>query len=188
MDPVLAPDGDKDQTAMRVTGWQSVSRVLVRGRGHPTMGSGWSRVGRVRGWCWSLLVSVDVSARDPLLSGEWWRWRSLGYEKILVLTPLAGAFSRRVDVLIRSGQILADGTVWGSSLRLLVGFLQERLWAVCSHLYGQKQAGRVWYLHLKKNLLKLGFKPSQHDECVFYYGKTIFIVYTDKYNHAYFES
>jgi hypothetical protein len=44
-------------------------------------------------------------------------------------------------------------------------------------LYGQKQAGRVWYLHLKKNLLKLGFKPSEHDECVFYYGKTIFIVY-----------
>jgi hypothetical protein len=27
--------------------------------------------------------------------------------------------------------------------------------------------------------LKLGFKPSQHDECIFYYGKTIFIVYTD---------
>ena len=30
-----------------------------------------------------------------------------------------------------------------------------------------------------ENLLKLGFKPSEHDECVFYYGKTIFIVYTD---------
>jgi hypothetical protein len=47
------------------------------------------------------------------------------------------------------------------------------------NLYGQKQAGRVWYLHLRKNLLKLGFKPSEHDECVFYYGKTTFIVYTD---------
>jgi hypothetical protein len=47
------------------------------------------------------------------------------------------------------------------------------------NLYGQKQAGRVWYLHLRKDLLKLGFKPSQHDECIFYYGKTIFIVYTD---------
>jgi hypothetical protein len=46
-------------------------------------------------------------------------------------------------------------------------------------LYGQKQVGRVWYLHLRKNLLKLGFKPSQHDEYVFYYGETIFIVYTD---------
>jgi hypothetical protein len=47
------------------------------------------------------------------------------------------------------------------------------------NLYGQKQAGRVWYLNLRKNLLKLGFKPSEHDECVFYYGKTTFIVYTD---------
>ena len=47
------------------------------------------------------------------------------------------------------------------------------------NLYGQKQAGGVWYLHLRKNLLELGFKPSQHDECVFYYGKTVFIVYTD---------
>ncbi len=27
--------------------------------------------------------------------------------------------------------------------------------------------------------MELGFKPSQHDECVFYYGKTVFIVYTD---------
>jgi hypothetical protein len=47
------------------------------------------------------------------------------------------------------------------------------------NLYGQKQAGRVWYQHLKKNLVKLGFKPSEHDECVFYHGTTIFIVYTD---------
>ena len=47
------------------------------------------------------------------------------------------------------------------------------------NLYGQKQAGRVWYQHLKKNLLKLGFKASNIDECVFYYGKNIFIVYTD---------
>jgi hypothetical protein len=47
------------------------------------------------------------------------------------------------------------------------------------NLYGQKQAGRVWYLHLKKNLEKLGFTASKHDECLFYYGRTIFIVYTD---------
>ena len=32
----------------------------------------------------------------------------MGYEEILVLTPLAGAFSRRAGVLIRSGQVLAD--------------------------------------------------------------------------------
>jgi len=47
------------------------------------------------------------------------------------------------------------------------------------NFYRQQQAGRVWYLHLRINLLKLGVKPSQHDEYIFYYGKTIFIVYTD---------
>jgi len=47
----------------------------------------------------------------------------LGYEKILVLTPQAGAFVRRAGALIRSGRALADGTVRGSSSRLLVEFL-----------------------------------------------------------------
>ena len=47
------------------------------------------------------------------------------------------------------------------------------------NLYGQKQAGRVWYQHLKKNLTQIGFKASNIDECVFYYKQSIFIVYTD---------
>jgi hypothetical protein len=44
------------------------------------------------------------------------------------------------------------------------------------NLYGQKQAVRVCFLPFKNNLIKLGFKPSEHDECVFYH--VIFIVYT----------
>jgi hypothetical protein len=47
----------------------------------------------------------------------------LGYEEILVLTPLAGAFVRRAGVLIHSGQVLADGTVRGSSSRIPAEFL-----------------------------------------------------------------
>jgi hypothetical protein len=47
------------------------------------------------------------------------------------------------------------------------------------NLYGQKQAGKVWYDHLKDKLTKLGFIHSKFDECVFYHGKTIFLVYTD---------
>jgi hypothetical protein len=45
--------------------------------------------------------------------------------------------------------------------------------------HSQKQAGKVWYDHLKDKLTKLGFIQSRFDECVFYYGKTIFLVYTD---------
>ena len=48
------------------------------------------------------------------------------------------------------------------------------------NVYGQKQSGRVWYRYLTKNLLEeLGFEISQVDECVFYRGKTVYIVYTD---------
>jgi hypothetical protein len=47
------------------------------------------------------------------------------------------------------------------------------------NLYGQKQAGKVWYDHLQDKLTKLGFIQSKFDEYVFYHGKTIFLVYTD---------
>ena len=37
----------------------------------------------------------------------------------------------------------------------------------------KKQAGRVWYKYLTKNLLKsLGFTKSDIDECVFYKGNS----------------
>jgi hypothetical protein len=32
---------------------------------------------------------------------------------------------------------------------------------------------------LRKNSIKLEFKPSGHGECAFYHGTTIFIFYTD---------
>eukprot|EP00957_Ditylum_brightwellii_P069607 5287449-Ditylum_brightwellii.AAC.2 len=45
--------------------------------------------------------------------------------------------------------------------------------------YGQKQAGRVWYNHLKKGLLDIGFIQSGMDECIFYCDKTVFLCYVD---------
>ena len=48
------------------------------------------------------------------------------------------------------------------------------------NIYGQKQARRVWNHHLTSKLLKVGFTQSIVDECVFYRGNTIFIVYLDK--------
>jgi hypothetical protein len=47
------------------------------------------------------------------------------------------------------------------------------------NLYGQKQAGRVWYNHLVNGLLELGFVRSTADECVFYYNKSVLLVYVD---------
>jgi hypothetical protein len=48
------------------------------------------------------------------------------------------------------------------------------------NVYGQKQAGRVWNKYLVNKLVKeLKFKQSQHDECIFYRGKTMYALYTD---------
>ena len=57
---------------------------------------------------------------------------------------------------------------------------KEHVLHLHKNLYGQKQAGRVWYQHLRHILVnKLGFTQSQHDECVFWKGQTMYILYTD---------
>ena len=48
------------------------------------------------------------------------------------------------------------------------------------NLYGSKQAGRVWNQHLVNGLVTtMKFKQSTVDECVFYRGSTVLLVYVD---------
>jgi hypothetical protein len=47
------------------------------------------------------------------------------------------------------------------------------------NIYGQKQAGRVWFQYLLKKLESVGFEQSKHDECVFFKGKMMYVLYTD---------
>jgi hypothetical protein len=48
------------------------------------------------------------------------------------------------------------------------------------NLYGQKQAGRVWNQHLVHGLVDtLKFTQSTVDQCVFYRGTTILLIYVD---------
>jgi hypothetical protein len=47
------------------------------------------------------------------------------------------------------------------------------------NLYGQKQAGRVWYLWLTERLKRLGFLQSGIDPWVFYYKGNILLIYVD---------
>jgi hypothetical protein len=47
------------------------------------------------------------------------------------------------------------------------------------NLYGMKQAGRVWNKHLVAGMLELGFVQSSIDDCVLYFNKSTFLVYTD---------
>ena len=52
---------------------------------------------------------------------------------------------------------------------------------VRKNVYGQKQAGRVWNQYLVEKLTspEVGFRQSKYDECVFYKGKAVYMLYTD---------
>ena len=50
---------------------------------------------------------------------------------------------------------------------------------ILKNIYGQKQAGRTWALHFKKGLMSVGFEQSVVDDCIFFRGTTIFMVYID---------
>ena len=47
------------------------------------------------------------------------------------------------------------------------------------NLYGGKDAGRNWYLYLKGKLESIGFTRSKFDECVFFRGECMCVLYTD---------
>jgi hypothetical protein len=47
------------------------------------------------------------------------------------------------------------------------------------NLYGQKQAGRAWNVHLHEGLLARGFVQSKADMCLYYRGTVTMLIYTD---------
>ena len=50
---------------------------------------------------------------------------------------------------------------------------------ILKNIYGKKQAGKVWNDYLTDKLLKLGFRHSIIDECIFYRDSLLFLVYVD---------
>lgn len=60
-----------------------------------------------------------------------------------------------------------------------VGSAKDKCLKLIRNIYGQKQAGRVWYKYLRQHLLEMNFVPSQVDDCVYFRGDVIFIVYVD---------
>ena len=60
------------------------------------------------------------------------------------------------------------------------GDLKDYVLRVDRNVYGQRQASRIWHKHLVNILTNdLNFRQSSFDECIFYRGKTIYLLYTD---------
>jgi hypothetical protein len=56
---------------------------------------------------------------------------------------------------------------------------EEQVLRIKKNIYGSKQAGRVWNNHLTSKLIEIGFKQSDVDPCVYYRGKSVYVLYTD---------
>jgi Reverse transcriptase (RNA-dependent DNA polymerase) len=50
---------------------------------------------------------------------------------------------------------------------------------ILQNIYGRKDTGCTWSIHLDTGLKELGFQQSKIDECLCYQGCTLFLVYVD---------
>ena len=60
------------------------------------------------------------------------------------------------------------------------GYKKSHVLKLPKNIYGHKQAWRFWNDYLTDKWLKLGFRRSLIDECVFYCDSLVFLVYADK--------
>jgi hypothetical protein len=56
---------------------------------------------------------------------------------------------------------------------------QTHVLKLIKNLYGQRQAGRVWNQHLHEKLIDQGWAQSTADECLYFKGSVLFVVYVD---------
>jgi hypothetical protein len=59
------------------------------------------------------------------------------------------------------------------------GNSKDHVLKLLKNIYGQKQAGRVWNSYLVDKLTSLGYTASLIDDCIFFRGDIIFMVYVD---------
>jgi hypothetical protein len=103
---------------------------------------------------------------------------------LLTLVVKYGWYSRQLDYVLAFPQAPVEKEIYmkipkGFQLDLPEG-KAEHVLKIHRNIYGQKQAGRVWNQYLTSKLKnELGFKQSKIDECIFYRGKTLYMLYTD---------
>lgn len=109
-------------------------------------------------------------------------WNSV--RMLLTMTAVHGWHTKQIDFVQAFAQAPAEKTLY---MKVPAGVkidgegdAKDYVLKIHRNIYGQKQAGRVWNKFLTNKLTKvLGFKQSKVDECVYYRGKTLYVLYTD---------
>ncbi len=101
---------------------------------------------------------------------------------VIVFAILFGWALCQVDFILAYTQAPIEVDMYmdlSQGIETMHGSSKTHVLQLISNLYGQKQAGRVWNQYLVDKLLDAGFVQSSIDDCVFYKGNILFIVYVD---------
>ena len=107
-------------------------------------------------------------------------WQTVRF--FLILSVLLGWQSRQLDFVMAYPQAPAEMPLY---MRLPQGYKRNGITRkthalkLLRNVYGQKQARRVWNKFMDHGMREIGFKPSQFDPCLYYWGSVVFLVYID---------
>jgi hypothetical protein len=108
-------------------------------------------------------------------------WTSV--RMILALAAIHNWHTTQIDYVLAFPQAPVEREIY---MEVPKGFAvkgddnRDHVLKIHRNIYGQKQAGRVWNQYLVDRLVnKVGFVQSKVDECVFYKGNVIYVLYTD---------
>jgi Reverse transcriptase (RNA-dependent DNA polymerase)/GAG-pre-integrase domain len=107
-------------------------------------------------------------------------WASI--RLVLNMAAINGWETRQLDFVLAYPQAPVETDLY---MEIPAGFSvkggdKKYVLKLVQNLYGQKQAGRVWFKYLSDGLCtKLKFVQSVHDPCIFWRGQSVIVVYTD---------
>ncbi len=100
---------------------------------------------------------------------------------VLITTLVRAWYTKQIDNVLAYTQADVECELY---MVIPKGFepdddVQDYVLKLKKNLFGQEQAGRVWNQHLVNRLKEGSFISSEIDECIFYKGKSAFVLYTD---------
>ena len=108
-------------------------------------------------------------------------WNSI--RLLLTMTAIHKWHTKQLDYVLAFPQAPVERDIYMTipkGFEIEEGQNQDYVLQIHRNIYGQKQAGRVWNQHLTKILIKkVGFEQSKVDNCVFYKGQVMYVLYTD---------
>lgn len=100
---------------------------------------------------------------------------------LLVLVLVNGWHTRQLDFVSAYNQAPPERELYMEVPRgyKVANATEPYVLELTRNTYGGRQSGRVWNHYLVDKLKSIGFVQSKIDECVFYKGKIVYVLYTD---------